>query len=126
MQGWQRWAGVGVAAGVIYALMPRAPEAGALQEPPAQLQIEAPLGKLSEAPVPAQPEPDLSQPDLSQLDLLQLELSDDRVTSPLPNQRSAELTLDPALQRATLGVMKRYAVPEAGAILMDTRSGNLL
>lgn len=117
MLGWQRWLGVGIAAAVIYALLPEA------NTPPPEPALEAPLGKLSKAPPPpAEPE----GPDFSGLDLLQLELQDDRVTSPLPNGRTAELTLDADLQRATLGVMRRYALPEAGALLMDVKSGELL
>jgi cell division protein FtsI/penicillin-binding protein 2 len=119
MLAWQRWLGVGVAAGVIYALVPEA--STPLPEEPA---LQAPLGKLSEAPPPPAPEPDV--PNLSGLNLLQLELEADRVTSPLPDGRTAELTLEPGLQRATLSIMRRYALPEAGAVLMDVKSGELL
>lgn len=118
MLGWQRWLGVGIAAGIIYALIPEAST-----PPPAEPALEAPLGKLSKAPPPPT-EP--AVPDFTGLDLLQLELHPDRVTSPLPDGRTAELTLEPDLQRATLGVMRRYALPEAGALLMDVKSGELL
>jgi penicillin-binding protein A len=119
MLGWQRWLGVGIAAGVIYALIPEA--STPRSDEPA---LQAPLGKLSEAPPPAPTE--AVGPDLAGLDLLQLELLADRVTSPLPNGRLAELTLVPELQRATLAVMRRYTLPEAGAVLMDVKSGELL
>lgn len=118
MLGWQRWLGVGIAAAVIYALVPDV-STPPLDEP----ALEAPLGKLSKAPSPPV-EP--VGPDFTGLDLLQLELQGDRVTSPLPNGMTAELTLEPELQRATLGVMRRNALPEAGALLMDVRSGELL
>src|SRR4029079_9158696 len=86
----------------------------------------SPLRRLSEAPpAPAPPAPP-AEPDFSGLDLLRLDLHDEHVTSPLPNGQTAELTLEPQLQRATLNVMKRYALPEAGAVLMDARTGNLL
>lgn len=119
MLGWQRWLGVGIAAGVIYALIPEA-STPRLDEP----ALQAPLGKLSEAPPP--PAPELAGPDLAGLDLLQLEPREGRVTSPLPNGRLAELTLVPELQRATLAVMRRYTLPEAGAVLMDVKSGEVL
>lgn len=118
MQGWQRWLGVGAALGVIGALVPRA-----ISRQVAAPEVQsAPLGRLSEAPPPAPS----AEPDFSGLDLLHLELKDDHLTSPLPNGQTAELTLEPVLQRETLSVMKRYALPEAGAVLMDAKTGNLL
>jgi len=118
MQGWQRWLGLGAALGAIGTLVP-----GALEPKRTEPGVQsAPLGRLSEAPAPAP----LAEPDFSGLDLLHLELHDEHITSPLPNGQTAELTLEPLLQRETLSVMKRYALPEAGAILMDTKTGNLL
>ena len=119
MEGWQRWLGLGAGLGVIYALIPKAIEQQQAEPTPVPA-----LERLSEAPAPT-PEP-AAEPDLSGLDLLRLDLQSDRVTSPLSRGRSAELTLDPQLQRETVSVMKRYALPEAGAVLMDTRTGNLL
>ncbi len=119
MEGWQRWLGLGAGLGVIYALVPKAIEQQ--QAEPAPVPA---LERLSEAPAPT-PEPP-AEPDFSGLDLLRLDLQGDRVTAPLSHGRSAELTLDARLQRETLSVMKRYALPEAGAVLMDTRTGNLL
>jgi cell division protein FtsI/penicillin-binding protein 2 len=49
-----------------------------------------------------------------------------RVTSPLRHGLTAELTLDPELQRASQAVMQRYQLPEAGVVLMDARSGDVL
>jgi len=119
MEGWQRWLGLGAGLGVIYALVPKAIEQQQAEPAPAPA-----LERLSEAPAPS-PEPP-AEPDFSGLDLLRLDLQSDRVTSPLSHGRTAELTLDPQLQRETLSVMKRYALPEAGAVLMDTRTGHLL
>ena len=117
MQGWQRWLGLGAALGVIGVLVP-----GAISPKRSEPELQsAPLARL-EAPAPAPP----AEPDFSGLDLLHLELHDERVTSPLPNGQTAELTLEPLLQRETLSVMKRYALPEAGAVLMDAKTGNLL
>ena len=119
MEGWQRWLGLGAGLGVIYALVPKAIEQQQAEPAPAPA-----LERLSEAPAPSAEPP--AEPDFSGLDLLRLDLQDERVTSPLPNGQTAELTLEPQLQRATLNVMKRYALPEAGAVLMDARTGNLL
>lgn len=66
------------------------------------------------------------EPDLDGLDLLRLKFEPQRVVSPLRHGRTAELTLDPDLQRAAMSVMKRYDLPEAGVVLMDVKSGNLL
>lgn len=119
MLAWQRWLGFGIAAGLVYALVPD--DGTQRTEEPA---LQAPLGKLSQAPAPPEPEP--LEPSFAGLDLLKLELHPDRVTSPLPDGRMAELTLDPELQQRTLSVMRRHALPEAGAVLMDVKSGELL
>ena len=119
MLGWQRWLGLGAALGIICALIPEAITPRRAEPEPA-----SPLGRLSEAaPAPAAAP---TEPDFSGLDLLRLDVQDEHVTSPLPDGQTAELTLEPQLQRATLNVMKRYALPEAGAVLMDARTGNLL
>jgi peptidoglycan glycosyltransferase len=67
-----------------------------------------------------------ASPDLGAMNLLQLTLHQDRVTTPLPNGLTAELTLEPDLQRSALSLMKRYAIPEAGVVLMDVRTGALI
>ena len=95
MEGWQRWLGLGAGLGVIYALVPKAIEQQQAEPAPAPA-----LERLSEAPAPS-PEPP-AEPDFSGLDLLRLDLQSDRVTSPLSHGRTAELTLDPQLQRETL------------------------
>lgn len=71
----------------------------------------------------AKPEPG---PDFEGLDLLRLKLHPRRVTSPLSGARTAELTIDPSLQRSTRAVMRRYDTPEAGAVLIDVRTGDIL
>src|SRR5690606_16859037 len=65
-------------------------------------------------------------PDLSGLDLTRLELRPRRVTTPLSGGRTAELTLDPVVQRAAASVMKKYRVPEAGVVAIDVKSGDVL
>ena len=89
MRGWRRWIGVGAALGVIVALVPVVR---------GNIAIEAPLRKLSSAVgvTPKSQEP----PKLEGLDLLRLDLRPQRVLTPLKDGQTAELTLDPAIQRA--------------------------
>ena len=82
---------------------------------------ESVLGRLSENRASAP-----SVPDLSRLDLLQLDVQQDRVLSPLPHGLTAELTLHPALQRGVSAVLDRYEIPEAGVVLMNIKTGDLL
>jgi penicillin-binding protein A len=120
MQAWRRWAAMGVAMGVIGALLPLVGEHE--QERERRVTLEAPLRRMVEAPTVARPGP----PDLTGLDLVHLQLRDDRVEASLEGGRSAQLTLDPALQRTTRSLLERYDVPEAGVVLMNARSGALL
>jgi peptidoglycan glycosyltransferase len=119
MQAWQRWAAMGVALGVIGALVPLKPH-----NEPKRVELDDPLGRLSDnrALMPRSPAVD----DLEGLDLLRLDLQPDRVESPLRRGRAAELTLEPALQRSALAVLDRYAVPEGGVVLMNIKTGDLL
>jgi len=103
--------------GVICALI-----SGGRREREKSLDVGNPLGRLSERREVRAP----AEPDLSGLNLLRFDFGAQRVTTPLAQGRTAELTLDPDLQRSALAVMKRYALPEAGAVLMDTKTGNLL
>jgi penicillin-binding protein A len=116
MHSWRRWAAIGVALGAIGALFPVI-EGRNIGE----LDPSDPLGRLSEQRGILPPAPDLEG-----LNLLRLKLEPDRVVSPLRHGRSAELTLEPDLQRSALSVMKRYDLPEAGVVLMDVKTGNLL
>lgn len=85
------------------------------------VDVKDPLGRLSEQQGLA-----LGGPDLDGLNLLRLKMYPDRVTSPLRRGLSAELTLEPDLQRTTLAVMKRYNMPEAGVVVMDVKTGDVL
>lgn len=116
MQAWSRWAAIGAAIGTIAALLPLVRE-GATPS----LESVEPLRRLE--PQEAQPP---RGPDLSGLNPLKLEFQGRRVLSPLDGSRSAELTLDPDLQRTVLGVMRRNQIPETGAVLMDVKTGELL
>src|SRR5690606_9169862 len=64
--------------------------------------------------------------DLKGLDLLRLDVRPQQVTSPLPGGRTAELTLDPVVQRAALRVMQKYRVPEAGVVALNPKNGEVI
>jgi peptidoglycan glycosyltransferase len=115
MQALRRWAAMGVALGVIGAIVPMI---GKRDTP----RIErAPLRKLIDT---SKPEP--TTPDLQGLELLRLTLHPDRVESPLRHGGSAELTLDPELQRSATSLLSRYDMPEAGVVLMNIKTGDVL
>src|SRR5262245_48335413 len=115
MAAFARWIGVGAAAGITLALVPVV--RGSITP------LQAPLRKIvrpSSAPaVPAAPK-------LDGLDLLRMDLRPQRVTAPLPEGRTAELTLDPQVQRAARAQMLRYRIPEAGTVLMNVKTGRVL
>jgi cell division protein FtsI/penicillin-binding protein 2 len=48
------------------------------------------------------------------------------VTAPLARGATAVLSLDADLQRAAEAVMKRYTLPEAGVVLSEVKTGNVL
>lgn len=106
-----RWIGIGAAAGIIAALVPVVR---------GSVDLSDPLGKR------AAHEEREKGPDLAGLDLTRLDLRPRRVTAPLSGGRTAELTLDPVVQRAAMSVMKKYRVPEAGVVALDVRSGDVL
>ncbi|HXK18899.1 MAG TPA: penicillin-binding transpeptidase domain-containing protein [Polyangiaceae bacterium] len=111
----RRWIGVGAALGVIIALVPVVR---------GSIAIEAPLRKLSAAvgATPKSKEP----PKLDGLDLLRLDLRPQRVMAPLKDGLTAELTLDPALQRAARAQMQKYRMPESGVVVMEVKTGKVL
>jgi penicillin-binding protein A len=115
MRGLRRWIGVGAALGVIVALVPVVR---------GSIAIEAPLRKLSSAVgvAPKSKEP----PKLEGLDLLRLDLRPQRVMAPMKDGQTAELTLDPALQRVARAQMARYRIPEGGVVVMEVKTGRVL
>lgn len=115
MRGLRRWIGVGAALGVIVALVPVVR---------GSIAIEAPLRKLSSV-VGASPK-SKEPPKLEGLDLLRLDLRPQRVLAPLRDGQTAELTLDPVLQRAARAQMQKYRIPESGVVVMDVKTGKLL
>jgi peptidoglycan glycosyltransferase len=106
---------MGVAVGVIGAIVPMI---GRRDTPSIE---RAPLRKLIEARAP-----DRTAPDLEGLELLRLTLHPDRVESPLRHGLTAELTLDPELQRSATSLLARYDMPEAGVVLMNIKTGDVL
>jgi cell division protein FtsI/penicillin-binding protein 2 len=112
MRRWSRWVGIGAAAGIISALVPVVQGSITLENPLGKFQRHGPQSG--------------STPSLEGLDLTRLNLRPNRVTAPLSNDRTAELTLDPQLQRAAIRELERYRVPEGSVVVMDVRTGKLL
>ncbi len=112
-----RWIGFGAAAGLVAAVWPviSATLTGSLPPPTALSKQSA---RIEQGPPP--------EADLAGLDLMRLDLRPQKVTAPLPGGRTAELTLDPVVQRAALRVMKKYVVPEAGVVAMNPKTGELI
>jgi cell division protein FtsI/penicillin-binding protein 2 len=109
-----KWLGIGLAAGIVIALVPIVR---------GNVGIERALRKLSAKEAAKPPS---KNDDLAGLDLLRLDVRPRRVTTPLRDGKTAELTLDPALQRVAQAQFKRYGVPEGGVVLMDVKTGNIL
>jgi cell division protein FtsI/penicillin-binding protein 2 len=107
-----KWAGVGIALGALIAL----PKAFHGQVDPARV-----LKVLAKQAPPVE---DTHR--FEGLDLTQLDIHPRRVATSLSDSRQAILTLDPELQRSAESVMKRYSLPEAGAVLMDVHTGQML
>lgn len=110
-----RWIGVGAAAGIILALVPVV--RGGFTP------LSQPLRKLVRPNALPAPNP---IPKLDGIDLLRMDIRPQRVTAPLPEGRTAELTLDPVVQRAARAQMQRYRIPEAGTVLMEVKTGKIL
>lgn len=110
MKRWSRWLGLGIAAGIAVALVPVMQGSVDLQEPLRRLS-----GNTSSRKV-----------DLEGLDLMRLQSRPRGVMAPLRGGRTAELTLDPEVQRVAQAVMRRYRVPEAGTVMLDARTGEVL
>ena len=116
MRAFSRWIGVGAAVGIVVALVPIV--RGSMTDVP------DPLRKIvrTVAPVVAPP----PVPKLDGLDLMRLDIRPQRVMAPLSEGRTAELTLDPVLQRAARSQMQRYRIPESGVVVIDVKTGKVL
>ncbi len=110
-----RWIGVGAAAGITLALVPVMRGSFKPLSDPLR-KIVHPNASLA---TPATPK-------LDGLDLLRMDLRPQRVLAPLADHRTAELTLDPVVQRAARAQMQRYRMPEAGTVLMDVKTGRVI
>ncbi len=113
MRQWSRIFGIGASVGIVLALVPVVRGSIELEDPLRKVEKRAEKKAEEKPPVPG-------------LDLTRLKLRPRRVLAPLEDGKQAELTLDPVLQRAARKVMKTYRVPEAGAVLMDIKTGELL
>jgi peptidoglycan glycosyltransferase len=109
---------MGVAVGVMGALLPLVGG-----RPGRGFDEAAPLGHVSSTSTSG-----LSAlaPDLDGLEPLRFTLHPDHVESPLRHGATAELTLDPELQRSALALLDRHDVPEAGVVLMNIKNGDVL
>lgn len=67
-------------------------------------------------------------PTLSGLDPLKMKSLGDGsgMVAPLPDKKSAKLTVVPSIQKATESIMSAYKLPEAAVVLMDTQTGRIL
>ncbi len=116
MRAYARWIGLGASLGMTCALVPIVQGHVGVRDVTRPLSKIAPSVISSEAP----------EPSLDGLNLLDLTVLPRRVTAPLSGGRTAELTLDPDVQRTTTAVMDRYRIPETGAVLMDVKTGKLI
>jgi peptidoglycan glycosyltransferase len=116
MRVYARWIGIGAAVGIISALVPVVQGRIVLKD------VQGPLAKITQTVNPEEPPP----PSFEGLALKDLTVLPRRVTAALPGGRTAELSLDPDLQRTAQAVMERYKIPESGAVLMDVKTGKLL
>jgi cell division protein FtsI/penicillin-binding protein 2 len=64
--------------------------------------------------------------DLRGLDLTRLDVRPGRVTAPLPGGRTAELTLNPTVQRTTERLLRKYQAPEAAVVAIAPATGDVL
>lgn len=104
--------GIGAATGIVLALVP-------------VVRGNVGVGALRKAE-PRAPGVTLPTEHLAGLDLLRMDVRPRRVTSPLRDGKTAELTVDPVLQRAAMAELKRYKVPEGGVVLMEPSTGKIL
>ncbi|MFC1642663.1 penicillin-binding transpeptidase domain-containing protein [Myxococcota bacterium] len=111
-QRWSRWLGIGAASGILLALVPVVQGSITLEDPLGRFQRQG-----SRAAEP---------PSLEGLDLTRLNLRPRRVTTRLAEGNTAELTLDPQIQRAATNQLERYRVPEGAVVVMQVQTGDLL
>ena len=100
-------AAVGIPAALALAIpLVRSHQVGA--EPPAIAKLSGNAAMAAAVAPPANA--------LGGLDLAKLEVKDQGAVVPLPDRRTARLTITPSLQRIAEGVMAQYHLPEAAAV----------
>ncbi len=115
MRPYARWIGLGAAIGMSCALVP------VVQGHVVVRDVARPLAKITGAsPESAAP------PSFEGLSLTSVTILPRRVTASLAGGRTAELSLDPDVQRTATAIMERYRVPESGAVLMDVKTGKVI
>jgi peptidoglycan glycosyltransferase len=114
MRSLRSWTGVGAAIGVTLALVP------VVRGHIDVVDIKEPLAKLRSVR-PAPPAPSFEG-----LNLLSLDIRPSRVTAPLAKGRTAELTLDPVVQRMVRAEMRNYRIPEAGVVMIEVKTGKVI
>jgi cell division protein FtsI/penicillin-binding protein 2 len=110
MRRWSGLIGFCTALGIVVALVPVVR---------GNIDVGDPLRKLRPAAAPL-------PPSLDGLDLLRLDVRPTKVTAPLSEGRSAELTLDPVLQRSVHAEMESYRIPRSGVVMMEVKTGRVL
>ena len=65
-------------------------------------------------------------PPFSGLDLKHIAVDDEGGTAAMADGRTARLTVDPALQRAAIGLLERHQLAEAAIVAMDPATGEIL
>ena len=65
-------------------------------------------------------------PSFAGLDLVHIGLADDAATAPLDGKRTAKLSVDPALEKTALAILKQHHVPEGAIVVMDPATGEVL
>jgi cell division protein FtsI/penicillin-binding protein 2 len=63
---------------------------------------------------------------LKGLDLARIQLDDAGASAPLPEKKTARLTLDPALQRFAAALLSVHKLPEAAVVVLETQTGRVL
>lgn len=65
-------------------------------------------------------------PSFAGIDLTKIDVKDTGATAPLPDKRTAKLSIDPNLQNVASATMAMHHLPEAAVVLMDVETGKIL